>query len=319
MGNHSQIEEQLQLFSQYLKNNGLKMTRQRRLVVESFLQTEGHLSTEELHGLVRKKDEKVGYTTVFRTLKALTDCGLARETDLHDGLTRFEHIYRRPHHHHIVCVECNRTIEFLSPQWEQMQDEIVSRYGFQPTYHSFQIFGVCRECQKKQTARKPVFDTELVFARDALKIAIETEKRGVNFYEAACETVSRPSTRETFLRMLRDEQGHLQKLEREWDRLMERDKSLSTAPIFLHFDYAALERIFPSRREAKEKLGSNLSEKEALEMAMAMEKEAFGFFNEYARRFGDTRGKDIFMRFAEEEQEHYDLIKQAYDQLATEN
>ncbi|PYV42055.1 MAG: hypothetical protein DMG06_15245 [Acidobacteria bacterium] len=75
------IAQQMELFSAYLKKNGLKMTHQREVVVESFLRTDGHLSTDELYQLVKKKDKKVGFTTVFRTLKALTHCGLARETD----------------------------------------------------------------------------------------------------------------------------------------------------------------------------------------------------------------------------------------------
>ncbi|MDA2931283.1 transcriptional repressor, partial [Acidobacteria bacterium AH-259-O06] len=311
--------EQLEILSEYLRKNGLKMTRQRRTVAESFLQTDGHLSTDEWYELVRKKDEKVGFTTVFRTLKTLTDCGLARETHFHDGRIRFEHIYRRPHHHHIVCVECGRTIEFLSPQWEQIQEEIVSKYGFKPLYHNLQIFGVCRDCQNKQETRKRVFDSDLVFARDALKIAIATEKRGVNFYQTAGESVSRPSTKKTFLKMLEDEKEHLNKLEKEWERLMEKDKNLLDAPIFLHFDYQALEQIFPSRKDVKKKLKGNLTEINALKLAMDMEMEAYNFFSEYAERFNDTKGRDIFLRFAAEEQEHYSLIKQAYDQLTADN
>ena len=126
--NAKDIAEQMELFSTYVKKNGLKMTRQREVVVESFLRTEGHVSTDELYQLVKKKNQNIGFTTVFRTLKALTDCGLARETDLSDGRTRFEHLYNRPHHHHIVCMECSRTIEFLSPELEQLQEQIVSRY-----------------------------------------------------------------------------------------------------------------------------------------------------------------------------------------------
>ena len=71
------IEEELEVFSQYLKKSGLKMTRQRQLVVETFLLAGGHLSTEELYELVKKKDAKLGFVTVFRTLKTLADCGLA--------------------------------------------------------------------------------------------------------------------------------------------------------------------------------------------------------------------------------------------------
>lgn len=319
MSNKTEIEEQFGVFSHYLRENCLKMTRQRRLVVESFLRSDGHLSTDELFDLVRKKDQKIGFTTVFRTLKALTDCGLARETRLNDGRTRFEHIYKRPHHHHIVCLECNRTIEFFSPQWEQIQDEIVSKYSFQPSYHNVQIFGVCRDCQNKKESKLQSYDSDLVFARDALKIAMETEKKGMNFYRTASEIVSRNPTKKIFLKMLDEEREHLERLEEEWEQLLERDEHLLKAPIFLHFDYKALERIFPSRREARRKLKGNVSELEALELAMKMELEAHNFFREYAKKFNDTKGRDIFLRFAREEQEHYDEIKKAFDRLEAED
>jgi len=309
------IEEELEVFSKYLKKSGLKMTRQRQLVVESFLLAGGHLSTEELYALVKKKDAKLGFVTVFRTLKTLADCGLARETILHDGPTRFEHTYKRPHHHHLVCVECRRTIEFLSPVEEQIHEEITSEYGFKPVSHNLQIFGVCPDCQKKQKTTLETVDSDLVFARDALKIAMATERRGINFYKTASEIVTHAPTKKIFLEMLDEEKGHLSRLQKEWKRLMKKDRNLRTAPVFLHFDYEALKNIFPSRSEVKRKLKTNISEVDALGLAMKMELEAFRFFTDYGDRFNDTKGKDIFLQFATEEEEHYQLIKSEYDRL----
>ena len=310
-----EVDEVLGIFSRYLKSNGRKMTRQRQMVVESFLETGGHVSTEELYQLVRKKDKKLGFATVFRTLKALADCGIARKIDFNDGRARFEHSYKRPHHHHIVCVQCNRTIEFLSPEGERIQEEITSQYGFQPVRHTLQIFGVCPECQKEQKASQESVDSDLVFARDALKIAIATEERGIKFYQTASEIVTHSSTKETFLKMLDEEESHLSKLGKEWKRLIKKDRNLLDAPVFLHFDYEALERIFPSREEAGGKLKTNLSEVDALDLAMKMEMEACKFFTHYAKRFNDTKGRDIFLKFAAEEKDHYNLIKKEYDKL----
>ncbi len=318
MSTPEEITEQLQVFSEYLRNNNLRVTRQRTLVAESFLETDGHLSIEELHQLIRKRDKNLGLTTVFRTLKALTDCGLARETVLNDGRTRFEHIYKRPHHHHIVCMECDRAIEFVSPEWEQIQEDITSQYGFRPVSHSVRIFGVCRECQNQQTAAPAVFDSDLVFARDALKIAMETEKRGVSFYHTASERASSPSTKKTFLTMLEDEKRHLSELKKRWEELIGSNQDVLKAPVFLHFDYEALKRIFPSREEVKGKMKTDLSATEALRLAMNMEMEAYNFFQQYAQRFNDSKGRDIFLKFAAEEQEHYSLIKEEYDRTAAE-
>ena len=170
--------EELEIFSKYLKERGLRMTHQRRKVVQSFLQTSGHVSIDELHELVKQSDGRIGAATVFRTLKALTACGLAREVDLHDGRTRFEPQYKRPHHHHMVCIKCHSTIEFLSPELEQVQSRIVSNYGFNPVEQQLQIYGVCEDCQNRIETHPDPVSSDLVFARDALKIAIATEKTG---------------------------------------------------------------------------------------------------------------------------------------------
>jgi Fur family ferric uptake transcriptional regulator len=313
------ITEQLEIFAAYVRQKGLRMTRQRQTVVETFLRSEGHLSTDELFDLVRKQDERIGHATVFRTLKALTACGLARETDLADGRTRFEHDYKHPQHHHIICVECNRAIEFFDPDLERVYENIVAEYDFEPVRYRFQVLGVCNECRSQQKeSDHRAFEPDVVFARDALKIAMETEKRGVRFYGAASQFVEHPVTRRTFLEMQQDEQNHFDGLQKEWKRLTRKYKGIQKAPVFLHFDFEALRRIFPSREEIEEKLNTGLTEEEALRLAMAMEKEARDFFAHYAERFGDTKGRDIFLKFAEEEEEHFDRIKAAYESLPAE-
>ncbi len=311
-----EIQQQLDVFAKYLHNSGLKMTRQRESIVSSFLRCEGHLSADELHEVVKSQDAGVGLATVFRTLKTMTDCGLAREIDLGDGRTRFEHHYKRPHHHHLVCEKCHRAIEFFSPDFEQLQDGIVEKYNFRPVRHRLQIFGICEACQNEEgQVEQPAVESDLVFARDALRIAMETEKRGVNFYKIAATIVGHESTRDTFLEMLADEEDHLGGIQKEWDRLIAHRTDVLEAPEFLHFDYEALKRIFPSRAEIKRRLKENLSELEALKLAMRMELDAYNFFHEYAEKFNDTRGRDIFLKFADEEQEHYDRIKAHYDRL----
>ncbi len=309
------LAEQMQVFADYVREHGLRMTRQRELIVSTFLRNEGHLSTDELHELVRRKDRKVGYATVFRTLKALTDCGLARETDLDDGRTRYEHLYRHPQHHHIVCVQCNRTIEFYSPELERLQERIVSEYDFQHVRSRFQIFGICPDCREEEQPQEETVHADLIFARDALKIAIETEKRGVRFYLTASEIVAHESTRHTFLEMLRDEEKHLSSLEREWNRLITEHPKVLDAPVFLHFDFEALQKIFPSKEEINRRLRSDMEEEEALRLAMAMEKDAADFFTRYADKFNDTQGRDIFLKFASEEVDHFNIIKNALESL----
>ena len=139
-----------QIFLEHIQKTGLRKTAQRDLILEIFLITEEHLSSEDLYWLVQKQDPTVGHTTVYRTLKLLTDAGLAREVRLGDGRTYYEHHYNHEHHDHMICTECGKVIEFFSPELEAMQDEMADKYNFKPTHHSLRILGICEDCQKNE-------------------------------------------------------------------------------------------------------------------------------------------------------------------------
>ena len=136
-------------FHGHLKRVGLKRTAQRDTILQIFLDTREHLSTDELYRLVKKKDSGIGFTTVYRTLKLLADCGLASEVAFQDGIARYEHQYQRRNHHHLVCTHCGSSVEFFSPDIERIEQEVGRKNRYVPTRHSFQIYGVCEKCQKK--------------------------------------------------------------------------------------------------------------------------------------------------------------------------
>ncbi|HUA15363.1 MAG TPA: transcriptional repressor [Verrucomicrobiae bacterium] len=148
------VREAQEILHRHLKQVGLKQTGQRDTILRTFLETRDHLSTDELHRLVQKKDARIGYTTVYRTLKLLAECGLASEVAFHDGIARFEHQYNRRSHHHMVCTECGSSVEFFSQEVSELEQEIASTYHYVPTRHTFQIYGVCEDCRKKSATRK---------------------------------------------------------------------------------------------------------------------------------------------------------------------
>src|SRR5208337_2755523 len=141
------IREAQRILHQHLKRVGLKHTAQRDAILRIFLETREHLSTNELHRLVQKKEPRIGFTTVYRTLKLLADCGLASAVEFQDGVARYEHQYNRRSHHHMVCSECGTSVEFFSPEVERMEQEIGRRHRFITTRNLFQIYGICEECQ----------------------------------------------------------------------------------------------------------------------------------------------------------------------------
>src|SRR2546430_10593312 len=142
--------EEQEVLLKHIQKRGLKRTAQRDLILDVFLRTEEHMSSEDLYRLVQKEDPEIGQTTVYRTLKLLTEAGLAREVRFGDGRTRYEHNYKHPHHDHMICTECGRTIEFFSAELEAIQDSIVAKHRFKPTQHSLRIFGVCAQCQRRK-------------------------------------------------------------------------------------------------------------------------------------------------------------------------
>jgi len=143
------------IFLQHLRRVGLKQTEQRNIILRTFLETREHLSTDELSRLVKKKDPSIGFTTVYRTLKLLADSGLASEVEFHDGIARYEHQFNRRSHHHMVCTECGASVEFFSPEIEELEQAIGRKHRFVTTRHTFQIYGVCEECRKKGHGRRP--------------------------------------------------------------------------------------------------------------------------------------------------------------------
>src|SRR2546430_16397142 len=125
--------EEQEVLLKHIQKRGLKRTAQRDLILDVFLRTEEHMSSEDLYRLVQKEDPEIGQTTVYRTLKLLTEAGLAREVRFGDGRTRYEHNYKHPHHDHLICTECGKTVEFFSAELEAIQDAIVAKHKFRPT------------------------------------------------------------------------------------------------------------------------------------------------------------------------------------------
>jgi Fur family ferric uptake transcriptional regulator len=168
------MSEEQEVFLQHLQKAGLKRTAQRDLILDVFLRTEKHLSSEDLYRLVQTEDQTIGQTTVYRTLKLLTEAGLAREVRFGDGRTHYEHNYKHQHHDHMICTECGKIIEFYSAELEALQDAMAAKYRFEPTQHLLRILGICAECRrqarggrKQETGAQPRVHVAAAAARGA--------------------------------------------------------------------------------------------------------------------------------------------------------
>jgi Fur family ferric uptake transcriptional regulator len=133
--------------SRYIAEKGLKSTRQRDIIADTFLAQSGHLNVEELLAQVRTQDDRISAATVYRTMKLLTECGLAAPRRFDDGQTRYESAVGRHHHDHLICKRCHTIIEFEDDRIEVLQQAVARRHGFLVTHHKLEMYGLCSSCQ----------------------------------------------------------------------------------------------------------------------------------------------------------------------------
>ena len=135
--------------TEYLSGQGLKSTQQRDKILQIFVDAGRHLSAEELYEHVKKVHPGIGYATVYRTLKLLTNAGLAEERRFEDGFTRYEYKVSDGHHDHLICTKCGAIIEFENKRIEALQQDVARKNRFKVQSHKLELYGLCAGCQKK--------------------------------------------------------------------------------------------------------------------------------------------------------------------------
>jgi Fur family ferric uptake transcriptional regulator len=294
-----------------LKPTGGKRSSKREQIVNVFLRQEGHLSADDLVDLIRKEDHRISRATVYRTLQWMVDAGIARKVDFGEGRFRFEHSYRQPRHYHLICKTCHRSFEFLSSDIEALVEEVAGARNFTASQSVVQIYGTCEECRTGRTTTQEHGHTDLLFARDALRIAIATERSGLEFYARAAKTTRDTRGRKIFQDLAQEEKSHLEKLEERYKELLARDPQLESRPTFLFFKGAA-HGLFA---EGAERLARGVDDQQALMIGIRCERGSHRFFKKYGERFEDSEGKQIFLEFADEERSHLDLLVREYRAL----
>ncbi len=295
-----------------LRPAGGKRSSKRDRILALFLRQEGHLSADDLFDLVRREEPGIGRATVYRTLQWLVQAGIARKVDFGEGRFRFEPAYRHPRHFHLVCTTCHQSSEFLSSDVESLIEEIAAARGFAATQSVVQIYGRCESCLTGK--RTPTVDgatTDVVFARDALRIAIATERSGLEFYTRAARLTKDPRGRSVFQSLAAEEGHHLGVLEARYRALMETDPELESRPTFLFFKGPA-NGLFDA---GTQRLARGVDDQEALLIGIKCERGSHQFFKRYGERFEDSEGKQVFLEFAREEREHLDLLIREYRAL----
>jgi Fur family ferric uptake transcriptional regulator len=298
-------------FVEKLRPAGGRRSGKRDHIVNVFLRQEGHISAEHLVELVHREDPRISRATIYRTLQWMVDAGIARRVDFGEGRFRFEHSYRHPRHFHLICKACNQSFEFLSSDIEALLEEVAAARKFAARQSVLQIYGTCEACSSGQSHVPVPAPVDAVFARDALRIAVATERSGREFYSRAARMTRDARGRRVFQRLATDEEGHLEKLERRYRELLEEHPGLEAQPTFLFFKGAA-NGLFAA---GTEELKKGVDDRQALLIGIRCERGSHRFFKQYGERFEESEGKRIFLEFADEEREHLDLLIREYRSL----
>jgi Fur family ferric uptake transcriptional regulator len=140
---------------EFLAGKRLRLTSQRRTIIDTAFSTSQHFTAEQLLSWSRRQDRSVSRATIYRTLPLLTESGLVREMDFGKDYKFYDPNYAdHPQHNHIICQDCDKIVEFESDTLERLENEITQRLGFSPQSHRFQISARCEELKRRGTCAK---------------------------------------------------------------------------------------------------------------------------------------------------------------------
>ncbi|BDG07786.1 Fur family transcriptional regulator [Anaeromyxobacter paludicola] len=142
------------LLGTFIAARGLKHSRQRDVIVETFFEIGGHVPVEALVARVHERDRRISVATVYRTMKLLAECGLALPRQFGDGQTRYEPATAGAHHHdHLICTGCGAIVEFENEDIEDLQLRVARSHGFEVESHKLELYGRCAACRARGEGR----------------------------------------------------------------------------------------------------------------------------------------------------------------------
>jgi Fur family ferric uptake transcriptional regulator len=148
-------EQAKEAMLEYLLDQGLRRTSQREAIIKAAMSTKEHFTAEELLLMARKIERTVSRATVYRTLPILVESGLLKELDLGGEMKRYDpNFIEHPTHNHLICVDCEKIIEFEDPNIELLENCVSRRLGFSPTNKTIKIEAKCEELARAGVCHK---------------------------------------------------------------------------------------------------------------------------------------------------------------------
>jgi Fur family ferric uptake transcriptional regulator len=159
--------QEKQQFKKLFKQEHIDKFEDRFKVLESFLQTEKHVTLDELVQLLNANGWKLEPEFVRDTLKLMCRFGFAYKSRFNNGAVRYEHRHLGQHHDHMICTKCRKIIEFEEGHLEELQIKIAAKHGFHMLQHKMEIYGICSDCLKERIQLMP-----LIMAKSGERLVI---------------------------------------------------------------------------------------------------------------------------------------------------
>ncbi len=148
------MKKEEELLKSHISRHNLKVTKERSAVLRAFLDSERHITAEELYRKMKNENSSIGLATIYRTLNLFCESGLSEQRQFGDGQARYELVYNVKHHDHMICQGCKRIIEFQNEEIEALQEKVAKKKHFKIFSHKLELYGLCSDCSKANMEKK---------------------------------------------------------------------------------------------------------------------------------------------------------------------
>jgi Fur family ferric uptake transcriptional regulator len=143
-------------FKKLFKQEHIDRFEDRFKILETFLQTERHVTADEMVELLARNGWDLDAEFVRDTLKLLCRLGFAHRSRFDNGHIRYEHRHLGQHHDHMICTKCRKIVEFTDPRLEELQIKIAAGFGFHMLQHKMELYGICADCLQERIRVMPL-------------------------------------------------------------------------------------------------------------------------------------------------------------------
>src|SRR6056297_3718540 len=146
------MEKNFDRFKKILLENDYRLTTQRKEILSVFLKhKEKHFNAEQLSDILKNRDGNIGLATIYRNLELFHRLGILKQLDFNDAFKYYELNLIKKHHHHLICLNCSRIIEFNDEVLEEFEKKIEDEYDFKIKDHTIKFYGICKNCSKEES------------------------------------------------------------------------------------------------------------------------------------------------------------------------